>query len=52
MDSDSEESLVEYCLRRSRGWMVVGSLEMLRNCIAEEIFECRCRQRAPRAARA
>jgi alkylation response protein AidB-like acyl-CoA dehydrogenase len=48
----TEESLVEYCLRRTRGWMIAGgSLEMMRNRIAEEIFERRFPQRAPRAAR-
>jgi alkylation response protein AidB-like acyl-CoA dehydrogenase len=35
----SQGSLVEYCLRRCRGWMIAGgSLEMLRNRIAEGIF--------------
>jgi alkylation response protein AidB-like acyl-CoA dehydrogenase len=49
----SEESLVEYCLRRTRGWMIAGgSLEMMRNRIAEEIFERRFPQRPPRAAKA
>jgi alkylation response protein AidB-like acyl-CoA dehydrogenase len=36
----SQESLVEYCLRRCRGWMIAGgSIEMLKNRIAEEVFE-------------
>jgi alkylation response protein AidB-like acyl-CoA dehydrogenase len=36
----SSDSLVEYCLRRCRGWMIAGgSLEMLRNRIAEAVFE-------------
>jgi alkylation response protein AidB-like acyl-CoA dehydrogenase len=36
----SQESLVEYCLRRCRGWMIAGgSLEILKNRIAEHIFE-------------
>ena len=36
----SEETLVEYCLRRCRGWMIAGgSLEILKNRIAEHIFE-------------
>ena len=36
----SSGSLVEYCLRRCRGWMIAGgSLEMLRNRIAEAVFE-------------
>src|SRR5699024_5501986 len=38
----SQESLVEYCLRRTRGWMIAGgSIEMLKNRIAEGIFERR-----------
>jgi len=36
----SQEALVEYCVRRIRGWMIAGgSLEMLRNRIAEGVFE-------------
>ena len=35
----SQGSLVEYCLRRCRGWMIAGgSLEMLKNRVAEGIF--------------
>ena len=35
----SSDSLVEYCLRRCRGWMIAGgSIEILQNRIAEEIF--------------
>lgn len=35
----SQESLVEYCVRRCRGWMIAGgSIEILKNRIAEEIF--------------
>lgn len=45
----SREALIEYCFRRSRGWMIAGgSLEMLRNRIAESIFERRFPQRPPR----
>lgn len=45
----SQESLVEYCLRRTRGWMIAGgSIEMLKNRIAEGIFERRFSQRPPR----
>lgn len=45
----SEESLVEYCFRRTRGWMIAGgSLEMMRNRIAEGVFERRFSQRPPR----
>ena len=36
----SSDSLVEYCLRRCRGWMIAGgSIEILKNRIAEGIFE-------------
>jgi alkylation response protein AidB-like acyl-CoA dehydrogenase len=36
----SRESLVEYCLARCRGWMIAGgSIEILKNRIAEGIFE-------------
>jgi alkylation response protein AidB-like acyl-CoA dehydrogenase len=35
----SREVLVEYCLRRCRGWMIAGgSIEMMKNRIAEGIF--------------
>ena len=38
----SQESLVEYCVRRTRGWMIAGgSIEMLKNRIAENVFERR-----------
>lgn len=41
------ESLVEYCMRRTRGWMIAGgSVEILKNRIAEEIFGRRFNQRA------
>ncbi|MFJ1300271.1 acyl-CoA dehydrogenase family protein [Pseudomonadota bacterium AL_CKDN230030165-1A_HGKHYDSX7] len=36
----SRESLVEYCVRRCRGWMIAGgSIEILKNRIAEGVFE-------------
>ncbi len=42
----SEDSLVEYCFRRTRGWMIAGgSMEMMKNRIAESVFERRFRQR-------
>jgi len=45
----SQESLVEYCFRRTRGWMIAGgSLEILKNRIAEGVFERRFSQRPPR----
>jgi alkylation response protein AidB-like acyl-CoA dehydrogenase len=49
----SEEALVEYCMRRCRGWMIAGgSIEMMKNRLAEEIFERRFPQRPPRPAAA
>jgi len=47
----SESSLAEYCFRRTRGWMIAGgSPEMMKNRIAEIIFERRFSQRPPRPA--
>jgi alkylation response protein AidB-like acyl-CoA dehydrogenase len=49
----SRETLVEYCMRRTRGWMIAGgSIEMLKNRIAEHIFDRRFdqRKRVPAAA--
>ena len=47
----SEETLVEYCLRRTRGWMIAGgTIEMLLNRIAETIFDRHFPQRPPRIA--
>jgi alkylation response protein AidB-like acyl-CoA dehydrogenase len=35
----SQEELVEYCVRRCRGWMIAGgSIEILKNRIAEGVF--------------
>jgi alkylation response protein AidB-like acyl-CoA dehydrogenase len=46
----SEESLAEYCMRRTRGWMIAGgSIEMMKNRVAESIFDRRFDQRAPRS---
>ena len=43
----SQELLVEYCLRKTRGWMIAGgSLEMMKNRIAEGIFGRSFSQRA------
>lgn len=42
----SDETLVEYCLRRTRGWMIAGgTVEILLNRIAETIFDRRFPQR-------
>jgi len=40
-----EDSLVEYCLRRTRGWMIAGgTIEILLNRIAENVFDRRLPQ--------
>jgi alkylation response protein AidB-like acyl-CoA dehydrogenase len=45
----SRESLVEYCVRRCRGWMIAGgSIEILKNRIAEGVFERSFPQRPAR----
>ena len=45
----TQETLVEYCVRRTRGWMIAGgSIEMMKNRLAESIFERRFSQRPPR----
>jgi hypothetical protein len=47
----TRETLVEYCLLRTRGWMIAGgSIEMLKNRIAESVFERRFSQRPDKAA--
>jgi alkylation response protein AidB-like acyl-CoA dehydrogenase len=49
----SRESLVEWCMRRCRGWMIAGgSIEMLKNRIAEHVFDRRFDQRRPKPAEA
>lgn len=46
----SEESTVQYCLRRTRGWMIAGgSAEILKNRVAEDIFGRSFPQRPPRS---
>jgi alkylation response protein AidB-like acyl-CoA dehydrogenase len=46
----SQDSLVEYCFRRTRGWMIAGgSVEILKNRIAEGIFDRRFSQRPPKS---
>ena len=45
----TQETLVEYCFRKCRGWMIAGgSLEILKNRIAEGIFERTFSQRPPK----
>ena len=47
----SQESLAEYCMRRTRGWMIAGgSTEILKNRIAEDVFGRRFDQRGPSRA--
>jgi alkylation response protein AidB-like acyl-CoA dehydrogenase len=47
----TQETLVEYCVRRTRGWMIAGgSIEMMKNRLAESIFGRRFSQRPPRRA--
>jgi alkylation response protein AidB-like acyl-CoA dehydrogenase len=49
----SRESLVEYCMRRTRGWMIAGgSIEILKNRIAEHVFDRRFDQRKRHSAAA
>jgi hypothetical protein len=46
----SQEGLAEYCMRRTRGWMIAGgSTEILKNRIAEDIFDRRFDQRGHQA---
>ena len=48
----SQEELVEYCLRRCRGWMIAGgSIEILKNRIAEAVFERTFSQRPTSSGR-
>ena len=45
----SQDNLVEYCFRRTRGWMIAGgSIEIMKNRIAEHIFGRRFSQRPAR----
>ncbi len=48
----TEETLVEYCFRKCRGWMIAGgSIEILKNRIAEAVFERSFSQRPPKPAK-
>jgi alkylation response protein AidB-like acyl-CoA dehydrogenase len=48
----SQDSLVEYCFRRTRGWMIAGgTIEILLNRIAEHIFDQTFPQRLPKIAK-
>jgi alkylation response protein AidB-like acyl-CoA dehydrogenase len=49
----SQDALVEYCFRRTRGWMIAGgTIEILLNRIAESVFARTFPQRPPRMAEA
>ena len=44
------DTLIEWCFRKTRGWMIAGgSLEILKNRIAEGVFERSFSQRPPKA---
>ena len=46
----TEETLIEWCFRKCRGWMIAGgSIEVLKNRIAEAVFERTFSQRPPRS---
>jgi alkylation response protein AidB-like acyl-CoA dehydrogenase len=46
----TNETLVEWCFRKCRGWMIAGgSIEILKNRIAEGVFERPFSQRPPRS---
>ena len=43
----TQELLVEYCFRRTRGWMIAGgAVEIMLNRIAEHVFGRRFSQRS------
>jgi alkylation response protein AidB-like acyl-CoA dehydrogenase len=45
----SQDLLIEYCVRKTRGWMIAGgSLEMMKNRIAEGVFGRSFPQRNPK----
>jgi len=47
----TEETLVEWCFRKCRGWMIAGgSIEILKNRIAESVFERSFSQRPPKSS--
>jgi alkylation response protein AidB-like acyl-CoA dehydrogenase len=49
----TQETLVEYCFRKCRGWMIAGgSIEILKNRIAESIFERSFSQRPSKTGKA
>jgi alkylation response protein AidB-like acyl-CoA dehydrogenase len=49
----TEETLVEWCFRKCRGWMIAGgSIEILKNRIAESVFERSFSQRPSKTGKA
>ena len=49
----TEEMLIEWCFRKCRGWMIAGgSIEILKNRIAESVFERQFSQRPPKGDKA
>jgi alkylation response protein AidB-like acyl-CoA dehydrogenase len=47
----SRETLAEYCMLRTKGWMIAGgTIEMMKNRMAEFIFDRRFSQRPPKAS--
>ena len=45
----TEDTLVEWCFRKCRGWMIAGgSIEILKNRIAEAVFDRSFSQRPPK----
>jgi alkylation response protein AidB-like acyl-CoA dehydrogenase len=45
------DTLIEFCFRKCRGWMIAGgSIEVLKNRIAESVFERSFSQRPPKAS--
>lgn len=49
----SEDCIVQYCVRRTRGWMIAGgSIEMMLNRISEGVFNTRFSQKPQSAIRA
>jgi len=47
----TEDTLVEWCWRKCRGWMIAGgSIEILKNRIAESVFERTFSQRPPKSS--
>ncbi len=46
----TEETLIEWCFRKCRGWMIAGgSIEVLKNRIAESVFDRTFSQRPSKA---